>query len=198
MMIVRARSRRSMTGSYVGAGRLSVSDWCSIRVSLRAMTRAPRRYSERRCSSWPPAPRERPLIAHFIGGHEAKSLVERAARVGRVQHEAVELLLPGPADDLAHQCLGDAAPAPARLGVDVEDDSMAAFGGAQLAVLETERMREGQATLGSGPADHGLTVGRERDPRDVLAAGQGTAQPSLGQIEQGVVHLRCGLPHVAE
>ena len=61
------------------------------------------------------------FAAHFVGGFEAKGLVERAARGAGMERDDAKALDAGPLEHGFEESLGDAAAAGLRLGVHIED-----------------------------------------------------------------------------
>src|ERR1051325_9734499 len=59
---------------------------------------------------------------HLVRLHEAELLVEPPPLRRGVQDDALDAALARPRQARAHELLGDAAPPPRRVGIDVEDD----------------------------------------------------------------------------
>src|SRR5689334_2525729 len=98
--------------------------------------------------------------AHLVGRDEAKSLVQRASLVGRVQHESVEAFGGGPIQHAAHQRFRDTSTAPGRLGEHIDHDAMPPVGDRDAAVRERSRVGQHDSALDPRPPDHGVVVAR--------------------------------------
>src|SRR5690242_5506053 len=176
MTMVRARSRRSATGSYPATGRLSDSDSYGMgKVSW---------WRSRACAAVRPSSAE-PVRhrwfdeAHLVGRDEAESLVQAAALVRRVQDETVKPLGRGPVQHVAHQCLSHPLPSPGRLGVHVDDDRMPPESDRDASVRERLGMRPHQPALHPGPADHGVVIPRHGQPADIFPMREHLGQAPL-------------------
>ena len=131
---------------------------------------------------------------HLVCWHKAEALVQAPTIVRGVQDDAPDAAQSEFIEDRAHQSLGDAAPPPVGLHVDVEDDR---FGPEFQVVAVNAGPREDRSQLHTGTPNDGwarpLVFG---DPRQILATRQGLAQVRGGCSLQCFLVVREQSPHI--
>jgi hypothetical protein len=131
---------------------------------------------------------------HLIGRQKAEAFVQPPTIIRGVQDDAPDAAPSEFIEDRAHQSLGDAAPSPVGLHVDVEDDR---FGPEFHVVVVNAGPREDRSQLHTGPPNDGwtrpLVFG---DPRQILATRQGLAQVRGGCPLQCLLVVSEQSPHI--